>query len=174
MKTTLRFSWAGRRGEGSSAGTAMASGGDGGARGREGGGARGGDEHGESERASRGPRGVSRGSRKRAGRQEEVEAGGGRGSAVRAPRTMPEGMGKTTREEVGWAGQPGRPGGLWWVPAKFQVSLSLSFISCFLFFCNFVAFLKILRHFQKSPNCTCPLFRTYPTWNISVWDYLDV
>ena len=40
------------------------------------------------------------------------EAGGGRGSAVRAPCTMPEGMGKTTREEVGWAGQPGRPGGL--------------------------------------------------------------
>ena len=55
----------------------MASGGDGGARGREGEGAKGGDEHGESERASRGPRGVSRGSRKRAGRQEEVEAGGG-------------------------------------------------------------------------------------------------
>ena len=36
MKTTLRFSWAGRRGEGRSAGTAMASGGDNGPRGREG------------------------------------------------------------------------------------------------------------------------------------------
>ena len=106
----------------------------GGARGREGEGARGGDEHGESERASRGPRGVSSGSRKRAGRQEEAEAGGGRGSAVRAPCTMPEGMGKTTCEEVGWAGQPGRPGGLWWAPGKFQGSLcSFPIISIFYF-----------------------------------------
>ena len=76
---------------------------DSGARGREGEGARGGDEHGESERASRGPRGVSRGSRKRAGRQEEVEAGGGRGSAVHAPRATPVGARKTTRDGGGWA-----------------------------------------------------------------------
>jgi len=134
MKTTLRFSWAGQRGEGSSPGTAMASGNDDGARGREGEGARGGDEHGENERASRGPRGGSSGSRKRAGRQEEVEAGGGRGSAVRAPCTMPEGMGKTTREEVGWAGQTGRPGEHWWAPGKFQVSLCSFPIFIFCYF----------------------------------------
>ena len=54
-----------------------------------------------------------------------------------------------------------------------QVSC-FSFILCFFYFCKFVVFLKILRHFQKSPNCTCSLYGTYPTWNISVWDYLDI
>ena len=69
---------------------------------------------------------------------------------------------------VGWAGQVSGPG------RSFSLSLSLSFISIFLLFCKFVALLKISRHFQKSPNCACPMFRIYPTWNILVWDYLDI
>ena len=48
------------------------------------------------------------------------------------------------------------------------VLLSLSFIFLFYFSVIFVAFLKIPRPFQKSPNCTCPLYRIYPTWDISI------
>ena len=66
---------------------------------------------------------------------------------------------------VGWVSSA-RPGGLQVSPGEL-LSLSLLFMFS-IFFCNFVAFLKILRYFQKSPNCTFPLFRTYPTWNISV------
>ena len=87
-------------------------------------------EEGESERGevgrNQGSVGTTRRSVEDGEKEQEVEAGGGRGSAVRAPRTMPDGMGKTTHEEVGWAGQPGQPGGLWWMPCRFQVSLSLS------------------------------------------------
>ena len=79
---------------------------------------------------------------------------------------------------VGWAGfaQLGcYSGGLAGLPGKFSLSLWFSIlISVFYYSVIFRAFLKIPRHFQNSPNCTCPLFRTYPTWNISVWDYLDI
>ena len=66
---------------------------------------------------------------------------------------------KTAVPLVGWAAkwtcQVGCTGEL----QVSQVTFSfLYFISCFIFFCNFVAFLKMLRHFQKSPNCSCPLF----------------
>ena len=60
------------------------------------------------------------------------------------------------------------------VGPSLSLSLSLSLISIFLLFCKFVALLKISRHFQKSPNCACPMFRIYQTWNILVWDYLDI
>ena len=33
------------------------------------------------------------------------------------------------------------------------------FISILFYFCKFVAFLKMLRHLQKSPNYSCPLYR---------------
>ena len=55
-----------------------------------------------------------------------------------------------------------------------QVSRFLILFSVFFYFCQFVAFLKMLRHFQKLPDYTCSLYGTYPTWNILVWDYLDI
>ena len=119
----------------------MASGGDGGARGREGEGARGGDEHGESERASRGPRGVSRGSRKRAGRQEEVEAGGGRGCTRRrhASAYWREEEGDREEAVVGWAGQLQCWAG-WWrqvsAPGRLSLSLWFFYLLMFSIFCN--------------------------------------
>ena len=62
-----------------------------------------------------------------------------------------------------WAGQISglsKPGGV--------LSLHFYFISLFYFVILFWALLKILRHTQKSPNCSWPLFGIYPTWNISV------
>ena len=106
--------------------------------------------------------------------REKRQAGGGRGAWARTAATRLSSYWREVGDDWQrrWAG-PARWAAYCAIQVS-QVSLFLSFISCFLFFCNFVAFLKILRHFQKSPNCTCPLVRTYPTWNISLWDYLDI
>ena len=86
-----------------------------------------------------------------------------------SPPSLPGG-----EEAAGWHGPAqcwaARWAGWWVRPGKLVSLLFLFFFS----FCRFVAFLKIPRHFQKSPNCACPMFRIYQTWNILVWDYLDI
>ena len=65
------------------------------------------------------------------------------------------------------------PGGLQVRPGEL---LRLSFIYVFVFYYSVVfrALIKMLRHTQKSPNCSWPLFGIFPTTNISVCDYLSI
>jgi hypothetical protein len=124
---------------------------------------------------SRGESEVSAGSGRRRGARPGVKGRGRQAAgAVASPRTPASPPCLPGEDEAaGWHGPAqcwaARWAG-WWLC---QIS-SFSFIFYFLYFCKFVAFLKIPRHFQKSPNCSCPLYRVYPIWNISVWDYLDI
>ena len=120
----------------------------------------------------RGDRGGSRGDVQDVGDADRLAGGGARVARRRRARARrPLGRSLRMMALVGWANSA-RPGswtarwaqlgcseaGLTAVAGR-QVRFSfLYFISCFIFFCNFVAFLKMLRHFQKSPNCSCPLF----------------
>ena len=60
-------------------------------------------------------------------------------------------LGWASRWAASWAGQVSGPGKI--------LSLSSLFCIVFYYFFKFVAFLEIPRHFQKSPNCSCPLYR---------------
>ena len=139
---------------------------------------KGGDDTGERERAKSEGRGRGGcGASPDASGAPRWQAGGGQGRRA-GDRQQPacSGKGRKTIGSPRWAGLA-LPSWAATVVGRLgrQVSsLSFSFITYFLFFCNFVALLKISRHFQKSPNCACPMFRIYPTWNILVWDYLDI
>ena len=129
----------------------MASGGDGGAQGRERKGARGGDEHGESERASRGPRGVSRGRGSEQGgrRRWKQEVAAARLCARHARCQKAWGRRRARR----WAGLANRAGqvGFGGRQVSFRrVSAILFICLCFLLFCNFRALLKIPKQSQNS------------------------
>jgi hypothetical protein len=111
--------------------------------------------------------------RERAGGGSEVsrgssDTGGGsswRRDGVRASRQARRWRGERARvavsllcllAEVGddWRGPDG--------PAQSVSGLGPFCYFCFpifYFFCNFVALFKIVRHYQKSPNCSCPLFK---------------
>ena len=100
------------------------------------------------------------------------EAGGGkaRACAPRAHALLPTGRRWKTTGRWRWAGLA-LPGWAATVVGRLahQVgSPSFSFNFVFYYSVVFRALLKILRHFQKSPNCSCSLYGINPTWNISV------
>ena len=108
----------------------------------------------ESERAS-GSRGVAEEVQGDEGGQQEVEAGGGaRARARRHASAYWQRWKKTKAPLVGWADSAGPPGG--WASGKRRVSFlcSVFYLLFSIFFCSFVALLKILNQSQKSCNCS--------------------
>ena len=131
---------------------------------------------GEGEGERQGRMDVYRGSGRRRGARPGVQGRGQQaGGAVASsctpasPPCLPGG-----EEAAGWHG----PAQCWaarWAGAWVWLGKMVFHLFLFYFYsCRFVAFLKILRHLQKSPNCTWSLVGIYPAWNIFVWSYLSI